>query len=117
MTQAPLHVIIASMIKNGIEGAETCAEIFKPYYRNSFHMASHEHLEAAIVANEGVEQIGEALERYYRMSDHAGPYLEFDRAPEDVKDLDLCMRDAAKALIRKAGGNPDDYNTPPLLPM
>ena len=103
------------MIKNGIEGAETCAEIFEPHY-SGFHFNAIVRLEEAIMADAGVEELGHALAGYYRMSDYAGPYLEFDTAPENVQNLDLCMRDAAKALISKAGGNPDKFNTPPILP-
>lgn len=102
------------MIKNGIEGAASCAEVFGPHYQNIFHFNTVKQLEDAVVANESVERIGKALADYYRISDIAGPYLEFDRAPEEVQDLDLCMRDAAMALIREAGGNPDDFNTPPM---
>lgn len=101
------------MIKDGVQGAKTCAEVFEPYYSNVFHINALKRLESAIRTDARAEKIGEALAGYYRMSDIAGLYLEFDGAPEEVKDLDLCMRDAAIALIRKAGGNPDDFNNPP----
>jgi hypothetical protein len=103
------------MIKNGVEGAATCAEVFEPHYLNHFHLNAISNLESAVVSNASLKEIGGALAGYYRMSDYAGPYIEFDSAPIEVQDLDLCMRDAAMALIRKAGGNPDDFNTPPTI--
>lgn len=102
------------MIKNGIEGSATCAEVFEPHYANSFHLNAMVRLESAIISNQSADQIGEALAGYYRMSDVAGPYLEFSGAPQEVQDLDLCMRDAAKALISQAGVDPENFNQ--LLP-
>lgn len=94
------------MIRNGIEGAETCAEIFEPHYRNSFHMEAVKCLEAAIVENKGVEQIEEALTAYSSMVYVSVINFELNRAPQEVKDLNSCMRDAARDLIKKAAGNP-----------
>jgi hypothetical protein len=103
------------MIRNGVEGAETCAEVFEPHYFNSFHFNAMKRLEAAIMSNPSVDEIGQALVGYYRMSDIAGPYLEFERAPQEVKDLDLCMRDAAESLIRKAGVDPEIFIVSPQV--
>lgn len=105
------------MIKNGISGAESCVEVFEPYYGRPFTLGTMERLEEAITANSGIKELGDALADYYRMSDRAGAQVAFDRAPDEVKNLDLCMRDAAKALISQAGGNPDDYNVPPMSAM
>lgn len=102
------------MIKNGIAGAETCMEVIEPHFRNSFQLGAFERLEAAIVGNEGTERLGEALASYYRMSDHAGNQLDFHNAPAEIQNLDLCMRDAAEALIRKTGVDPEIFNQ--LLP-
>lgn len=102
------------MIKHGITGAATCTELFEPHYQSTFHLGAMDRLEQAILSDGSSEEVGEALAGMYRMSDIAGPYLEFSGAPVEIQDLHLCLRDAAKALIQKAGQNPDDYNRLPI---
>jgi hypothetical protein len=100
------------MVRNGIEGAATLSELIAPHF-GVFSFNAIGDVAEAVTRDSTAEEIGTALAGFYRIFDWAGPQVAFDKAPEDVQNLVLTIRDAAKAKITAAGEDPETYNVMP----